>query len=146
MQKVATQRCCCDSSDNVAVQGFERRLSLTHYCDWRARSSFVGNGKAYCAHDFTALLHTCISTSTHLPSLQTEQVKKQSLYGPGQALRVPGVWGYQISRQMAHEDGKVVSPTHRPTYRLEIFLLLICVSGWVDSRPEGLSKWKIPFT
>ena len=39
---------------------------------------------------------------------------QESLYRPGQALKVVGGRCSQISRQSAHECGKVVSPTHWP--------------------------------
>ena len=60
-----------------------------------------------------------------------------------QAFRVPGGSGSQISRQSAHEGGKVVSPTHRPPLPppKELFLVLISVRGYVKpraiERPEG---------
>jgi hypothetical protein len=66
-------------------------------------------------------------------------------------VRFPGDRDSQILRQSAYEDGKVVSPTHRPPIPpQEIFLLLISVRGWVDPsaivRPEGLCQRRIPVT
>jgi len=52
---------------------------------------------------------------------------RQSHYRPGQALRVPGGSGFQISRQLVHEGGKVVSPTYRPPLPQDIFLVLTAV-------------------
>ena len=73
----------------------------------------------------------------------------QSHYRPGEALRFPGGWASQSSRQSAHEGSKVVSPTHRPPLlHQEIFLVLIFFRGWVNPRvivrPEGIYQWKIP--
>jgi hypothetical protein len=51
---------------------------------------------------------------------------KHSLYRPGQALRVPGVGGSQISRQSANGGCKVVSLTHQPPLPpKKTFLVLI---------------------
>ena len=80
----------------------------------------------------------------------TAGIKKAIPLQPGQALRVPEGWGSQISRQLAHEGGNVVSPTYRPPSSLqEIFLVLISVTGWVNPRATvqpRLCQWKIPMT
>ena len=49
---------------------------------------------------------------------------KQSLYRPGQALKVLGVWRCQTSRQSAHEGGKV-SPTYRTPLLPGIFSFIL---------------------
>jgi hypothetical protein len=72
---------------------------------------------------------------------------KQSHYRPGQALRAAGGWVSQISRQSAHEGGKVVSPTHRPPLparEYSLYSLRGCVDPRSIVRPEGLSEWNIP--
>ena len=61
---------------------------------------------------------------------------KQSRYRPGQALRVPGGWASQMSRQSAHGCGKVVSPMHWPPW-------LTSVTGWVNpSAVESIMSMK----
>jgi hypothetical protein len=76
---------------------------------------------------------------------------KQPHYRPEQALRVPEVWGYQISRQSAHEGDKVVSPNQRPPlsprkYSWYSFLLEVeSIPGPRGGR-KNLCQWKILMT
>jgi hypothetical protein len=76
---------------------------------------------------------------------------KQSLFRPGKTLTVSEGWGSQISRQSAHEGGKVINPTQRPPlplrkYSWYSFLLEAELNPGTRDGPEGLCQWKIPMT
>ena len=62
---------------------------------------------------FLTYISTSINIDLNFSNLFSKK-KKQSLYRSGQALRLFGVWGTQVSKQSADEDGKVVSPSHWP--------------------------------
>ena len=57
-------------------------------------------------------LKVCVMVVQTFPAIWYKV--KQSHERSGHTLRVPGGGNPQISRQSAHEDGKVVSPTHQP--------------------------------
>jgi hypothetical protein len=62
---------------------------------------------------FCACVITFQLSSTSFSEQIPSEHKKKSLYRPGQALRVPGASGSQISKRLAFEGGKVVSPKNR---------------------------------
>jgi hypothetical protein len=61
------------------------------------------------------VLSVCVWYLASSGCVKIKKVKvKQSRYRAGEALRVPGGLGSQISRQSEHKGGKFVSPSHRP--------------------------------
>jgi len=78
----------------------------------------LGQPSAYDLTNTSSLLET-VTKNKNLSNIRWEPLVtgkkvKEFQYMPGQAQRIPGGRGSQISRQLAHEVGKVVSPTHRP--------------------------------
>jgi len=71
--------------------------------------------------------HAYMCVCFRLLKLTMDKKVNQYHYKPGQALRVPGGCGSQISKQSAHEGAKVVRLTHLPPLHQEIFLVVIYV-------------------
>jgi len=103
-QKLLHSAAAADNSDNVTVEGCERRVSLTHYCDWRARSNFVGSGKAYCAHDYCIAAHEC--QHQHPPPIVTD-------WASTKAIPVRAWTGPEVSRRLRLPDFKTVGTWRR---------------------------------
>ena len=97
-----------------------REISGQLKCHIGGRRSGFGKDPIVAYINVLRGIHTCrycvksrkLSVSLSYSAYRTRS--EQSHCSPGQALRVPGGSGSQISRQSTHEGGKVVSPTHRP--------------------------------
>ena len=108
-------------------------LFLTLWYKYRLRVLGVPD---WCKAMYCAELYNLYSPLNNAGSIQPGMVRRalhvrriglmikveQSHYRPGQALRLPGGWGFQISRQQ------------------EIFLVLISVRGWVRKIPVTTSE------
>jgi hypothetical protein len=99
--------------------------------------------KVTCDKTFCSLLHyLCwrIAMMSNTSQVKVKEQVKQSLYRPGQAVRVSGVWVYHTFRQSAHDGGNV-SPTHRPSLPpnpRKYFWYSFPLRNWVD--PRGHSE------
>jgi hypothetical protein len=77
-------------------------FSLCQYCQYSVK------------HDLLYSVWKSLNNINNFNHSSGTQNVKQSHYRPGQALRVPGVWGSQILIQSSHESGKVVNHILRP--------------------------------
>ena len=90
------------------------------------------------------LLSSCDVWKCEADGEKTTLNVEQSHSRPGQALRVPGGWCSQITRQSAHEGCKVVSPTHRPPLPSRKYSWYWFLLDAESTQGPGLCQWKFP--
>jgi len=140
-EEVFCRLCDVTQQTGAKIHCIDRRMHSTNhnktqivkYSSWQVSNSYMFRHRI-------AIFRESSGSRDYKPKTRLGLVKvNQTHYRPGQSLRVPGVWGSQISRQAAH-GGKVVSLIPQ-----EIFLVLISVRGWVNHKaivgPEGLCQW-----
>jgi len=80
-----------------------------------------------------SIIHATLSTQ-HGLFLRPNVKVKNSLHRPLTGLEGSKTLRWQISRKWTYENGKAVSPKHRPPLPHEIFVVLISVTDRVDAR------------
>ena len=106
------------SSECASVPTCYSVNKLHHLAEPPSKLGYYSNynkvGHAQCKRYFVISVLEATVLESNLNTCHLFISSKQSLYGPGQTLMVPEGCGFQISRQSAHEGGKVVRPTDRP--------------------------------
>jgi hypothetical protein len=86
---------------------------LTLCIEFKSNTAVIHNSllSVISATYFSSTNHCCASIYNNFKNSKAKAIQLQAC---GQTLRVLEGLGSQISRQLAHEGGKVVSPLHRP--------------------------------
>jgi hypothetical protein len=121
---------------NIYFFWYNCKFNLSFFCYWL----LVSGSKDHHQANIYKKLKNAVPYSTMVSHIHSIVRVKQSRNRPGVAQKVPGDLGSQISWHSAREGGEVVNLTHRPPLPPGMFLVLIFIMGWVDSRSMERSE------